>query len=541
MKKIAIKILAFIVLPLAAVAQPTLPSESVEVNKKFDALLLDTEPERQSPFLPYIDSTLRDRQTYDVPSKNIDIDYPAPRLRPVAIKAAPKPINYKGYTKLGFGTPMSPYGEVAYNFVQKNTADVGVYFKHHSAWPSSADLLYRRFNNNNGGIRGNAYLKSGIAVGGDIGYGQRDHHYYGYDKSGTDTLTLSQALQRYRLLNISANAFNGERNKSDFNFDTRVNFYRLTDNYSAKETGADIRLVGTKWIANKHAINLGIRTDFTSKSDTSATKNLNNFYFQPSFTFHHTAFSAKVGLNLVSNDDNFYPLPDVELNANLLGNNLGLFAGWKGDFQKNTLRTFSEYNPFISPYLGLKNTVFNEYYGGVKGKVSFVSYYIRGGYGKYNDLAMYVTKQGDIRRWFEAVYDTVNVTKIEGNITATPVKDLTVMLSVGYNIYDPNVQAHAWHLPTTNVSASARYRLLDSKLLVRGELFSQGGAWVPLDLGDAEQLDAMLDLNLGVEYQVAKNVAVFIDGNNLLNNKYQRWLNYPQLGINVLGGVVARF
>ena len=51
----------------------------------------------------------------------------------------------------------------------------------------------------------------------------------------------------------------------------------------------------------------------------------------------------------------------------------------------------------------------------------------------------------------------------------------------------------------------------------------------------------LLDLNVGGSYQFAKNFGVFLDVNNMLNNKRERWYNYPMVGLNFLAGLTARF
>jgi outer membrane receptor protein involved in Fe transport len=50
------------------------------------------------------------------------------------------------------------------------------------------------------------------------------------------------------------------------------------------------------------------------------------------------------------------------------------------------------------------------------------------------------------------------------------------------------------------------------------------------------KLDAFTDINLGIEYRYKKHISAFVNFNNLANNSYQRWYNYPVYGFNLLGG-----
>ena len=49
------------------------------------------------------------------------------------------------------------------------------------------------------------------------------------------------------------------------------------------------------------------------------------------------------------------------------------------------------------------------------------------------------------------------------------------------------------------------------------------------------------DLSAGMEFKVNKMFSAWLDVNNLLNNKYERWHNYPVNGLSVVGGVKLNF
>lgn len=78
-------------------------------------------------------------------------------------------------------------------------------------------------------------------------------------------------------------------------------------------------------------------------------------------------------------------------------------------------------------------------------------------------------------------------------------------------------------------------------LHVKGDLFIWDGAkYVAKNLA-TEKLNAAIDLNLGAEYKIMPKLNLWLQFNNLLNNKYQRWNQYEVLGLNVIGGVVYSF
>ena len=163
------------------------------------------------------------------------------------------------------------------------------------------------------------------------------------------------------------------------------------------------------------------------------------------------------------------------------------------------------------------------------------------GYKPSNELALFLTDSRDNKR-FQVLYDTVNIINIAGTITAEPVKNLQIDIMVGQNIYDVKNEEKAWHLPSLESNISLRYTALKKEnLMLKAEAYIADAVPFRNSLGVAQDLYSLFDLSLGAEYFVTKNIGVFINANNLFNNKRQRWFRYPSYGINLLGGVTARF
>jgi outer membrane cobalamin receptor len=54
-------------------------------------------------------------------------------------------------------------------------------------------------------------------------------------------------------------------------------------------------------------------------------------------------------------------------------------------------------------------------------------------------------------------------------------------------------------------------------------------------------MDAFVDLNLGVDYKLTDQFSVFLSLTNLLNQQYQRYYHYPVNGIQIMGGLMYKF
>jgi hypothetical protein len=515
-----------------------IPTESVEVVKEFDARLLETTKVSVTPLLPALD-TFTKRQDYVIPPKPLAVKYDAPKLRPIGMKSSAKEKLYNGWAKLGAGVPTSLYGEGGYYLAKKDKFDAKIWARHHSANFKSNEN--QRFMENDLLLNGNAYLTKNTALEAKVGYKYNRVHYYGYDHK-VDTFSAERVRQDFKMPEIAFRFYNSERTSNDLNYSIQPRVYFLTDYYSNKETGFDLNMSATKWFAEKHPFRMNIRTDFTSYRDT-ATQKLNNIYLQPSFTFHADFMKLKIGGNFASNRDVFSIFPDAELVLRIWGDGIQLFAGATGDLRKNTYRSISEYNPFIQMRGSrIENTKYYNYFGGLKGNLGWLEYSAQGGYSTAANLALFQTmfETGEPTR-FEVLYDSAKIVNLQGSIKLVPIKNLTVTGTLSQNIYNMAKESNAWGLPGLEGNFTGKYTLLDNKVAVKTEVYiadkirRRGEDNLPGKDG------ALVDISLGGSYMVAKNFGVFLDINNILNNKRQRWHNYANYGTNIMVGVQVKF
>jgi len=49
------------------------------------------------------------------------------------------------------------------------------------------------------------------------------------------------------------------------------------------------------------------------------------------------------------------------------------------------------------------------------------------------------------------------------------------------------------------------------------------------------------DMNAGVEFRITKMLNLWFQMNNIFNNKYERWHQYPVYGLMCWGGIIFSF
>lgn len=533
---------AFIFLVVASLnAQTELPTGQVEIIKNFDARLLDTERKAVMPKLPMLDTATK-RQNYTIVARPLTVEYLPPRIQPLAMSQDDLQKKYNGYLKTGAGFPNSFFLDGSYSFISQEKLRIGLDAFHHSA-NNNSQVENQRFGLTDVGLGGVYYDDLGFAVDGRLGYTVDKVHYYGYnDFTRADSTPFSfdaeDVKQRFSTFSGRLSIFNGERTQADFNYFAGAEFYLLQDLFSARERGFNLKIGGTKWFADAHPLTVTLETDFTTLK-TTEKQNLNNFFLRPSYTYHGDIFKAKIGGVVASHEDEFSFFPDIELGANILNNIVGVFVGAEGGLQKNHFKALSDYNPFINSRLDIKNTNFNHFYGGAKGNYAGFDYRVQLGYKNADNLALFLPN-GDSIPKFNVLYDTVNIFTVQGTVSAPVFKGFEILGSLTQNIYSLNTQDKAWGLPSLTLNVGAKYKTLEDKLLVKGELYIQNG--VPyLEKATSKNLSPLFDISLGAEYNFTENIGAFFHLNNLAANKRERWRHYPVYGLNLLAGITARF
>lgn len=528
-----------------ATAQPDLPGEKVDVIKSFDARLLDTERVGLQPTLPPLDTTVK-RQTYNVITKQLKVEYLPPVIRPLGMKREKVEEGYKGYAKIGAGLPTAFYGEASYDIITKSNFEFGIDLNHFSA-NNTRKVENQRFSQTSGKVDGTYHFDQGFAVKGQLGYSSNTMHFYGYndlneEQSRDFTFDASDVRQRFSLFEIGGNIFNGVRTELDFNYDGGVKFYNLTDNYGARENGFLLDLNANKWFNEKHPLNVRLITDFTNYRAVNEDRVLNNFLLQPNFTYHGERFKVKMGMNIGLVEDEFSIFPDLEASVSVVPGIVNAYVGADGTLQKNSFRTLSEFSPFIASNVPIRNTKYYNYFGGARGNIQGADYDLQIGYKRAQELPLFLlASQTDSFARFDVLYDTVNIFTFKGSVAVPVYSGISLVGSFAQSIYTLNNEERAWHLPAFSVNAGARYTSEDKRLLAKVDFFLENG--VPYrDLNDEiKTLNALFDISLGAEYFFSKNVGGFFQLNNLANNRRQRWQRYPTLGLNAMFGVTVRF
>ena len=123
------------------------------------------------------------------------------------------------------------------------------------------------------------------------------------------------------------------------------------------------------------------------------------------------------------------------------------------------------------------------------------------------------------------------------------------MLKAEYFSYNTDNEKEAWNLPDIKGSLFVDYQI-DQHWFAGANLFYVGerkdetvleGSLLPEDLNKTVALESYFDANAHVGYHINEQFSIFAKANNIANQAYQKWLNFPVQSIQFLAGATYKF
>ncbi len=290
--------------------------------------------------------------------------------------------------------------------------------------------------------------------------------------------------------------------------------------------------------------------------------------FQPSIVFRKNYFSFNIGAGVfmaLNHEDSqaknkLLVYPQITASYKIDQERLTLYAAAEGGLSQNTYQQMVAQNPFVSPTLFVAPT--DKVYDlslGLRGKLSpNFSYNVKGFHsfekGKYlfvnhlfQDGDLTTRKAYEFGNSFGVIYDNVKSTGAFMELKLTLEKTLSATLSTTYASYETTYSASAWNLPKLTSSLHLEY-YIDTKWTAASTLFYVGER---KDIGVTEaspvvthstiRMKDFIDANLQVSYKYNTRLTGFLRANNIANQAYQKWLNYPVQQFQVMVGASYKF
>jgi hypothetical protein len=480
--------------------------------------------------------------------KNLSFTTPEfnPAIRPLRLKAEPIQKIYGNYISAGIGTYVSPFLDAYATTKRDKEKFYGIKLFHHSFGQGAVDKNNSASGNTQLRLFGNSFGKQ-ATVGGFLNYENIATYFYGYTP-GLD-IDRSGIKQTYSIVSLGGDVVNSTSGK--FNYKLKGSFSYLGDHYDAKESEVNLGFASDYEVSKTSKIVIGSDYFLISRKDALVeAKPRHIFKAKGGYQFEAIEdLTLTIGANVVYENDtigknkSLHVYPDIKASYPL-SESVEVYAGITGDIDKVSLHTLAHENAWVNSNIEIYNTNRSfEFLGGLRGKLgNKVAFGTGLSLANLKDFYFYQNDPTN-RAKFITVFDEGNTkrTNLFAELSFSHAEIARVSLRADSYGYATDRVAEAWHRPKYRVSFNAFYNIY-SKLQFNADLIAQGGAKAfDVDNGTTTTLAAAMDLNLKASYFLSKQFSIFVKGNNLLNNQYQLYLNYPVRGLQVMGGITWVF
>lgn len=182
-------------------------------------------------------------------------------------------------------------------------------------------------------------------------------------------------------------------------------------------------------------------------------------------------------------------------------------------------------------------------FAGLKGSISpEIVYRADVSFSVVKDLYLFVNDTNPaspLQNTFLVDYDDANIIQYHGALAYEHSTKWNATADFSYYSYSMTEEKKPWHKPQYELTLNAVYNLkekflIHGGLIVTGERFAKVSSIV--DPKGFIELEPVADINLGVDYLFSKLFTVFLTINNLTNNSYLLWNQYPSQGFNFMIG-----
>ncbi|MFC3196823.1 hypothetical protein ACFOET_04275 [Parapedobacter deserti] len=539
--------------------------DSIDVVRDYRPILADAVKIRRSPDMSN-KRQYHPKFNYNILDKKLDINTGTKQLTIQEMPFARTQTLTNNYAKIGAGNLGTLLGEVYLSSDYWIDTRLGGYVKHLN---QQGTLDEQRFSSQQIGIFGRTILGP-ITLDGEVGYSRYGTRFYGMvnDIDGT-SLNFDRSRQAFNDIYFTGELVSNydEQATDAFSYSLKADAYAYSNAYETRENSFALAGYLNKQVG---VFNIGanVSGDFTGVSDASYRLSNNIAKVNPYIRFQGANYNITLGANFVaefgdSARTNIFP--SAEIDFALVPQFAHIFGGITGDVNKTSLKELTRENPWLAA-LGESNYIRNSVdrmhvFGGIKGNAGATfGYKVKAFYRRIESMPFYAVTPGSPYT-FNVIYEdgenASTIIGLEGEINVRVSEVVTLGGKVNFNEFDLQREEEAWYTPKMRLSANARFNISD-KLYIDGELLFQGQTYGLIqdanvnlsgysitEIGDTGMRKATVpsfaDLSAGAEYRATDRIGVYVRLNNMLGANYERYLFYPRLGLNVIGGVNFSF
>ncbi|TRZ83166.1 MAG: hypothetical protein D4R91_01705 [Sediminibacterium sp.] len=485
---------------------------------------------------------------YQVPTQNLSFQYRPISLIPRSYKENETsfPVNTTNL-KVGFGNYNNQFFEASYNAVDEN--------KHSHAFEASFETsngiqYLQQFTHKNFAYIGNIKMNQNNAIQTEAFYQNTQRYRFGLVPDNS-SLSLADYAQPFTLFGTSIKWVNENSSNKVLNklFNPTIKFENFKGLASTNNIWVEMFNPISFTLKGTGKFNLDFSYNYNKYSHTNYANQTNSiFIIQPSIELNKWNASIKVGVNPSFTTKEFALFPLVQFSKKLNDTNYLLVANWQTILTNNNYASLSMINPWLAAPTILKITTQEKkaldlYINASKSLqysfgLSLNDYHNIPFFNRINNVA----KSQFLGLQYQPIFENRAVTLEFVSSMRYQISNQFILKAnakyIQFNSIKENT--NAWGILPLNLNGALSW-FPRKKWSIDGGMQYWTGASFQNDANNAYDLKNTLVLNASFNYQLTTHLKAWAKGENLLDKKYQRWAEYPSLGVQLIAGIVYSF
>ena len=484
--------------------------------------------------------------SYQVPSQNLSFQYQPIALVPRAIKIdSLNAIKQSANLKIGMGNYFNQFIQLEGALVDQKAQQHHVSILNESI---AGPHPIQKWNSIGLNYNGSYSMNKNKVLNTQVYFNQSNRYRYGLVPDST-ILPLKNFEQKLTVIGANFSLINNQVASDEFNYAPILKFNH--SNLINQANNLVIDLYSPIMYSLKNNIKLHADFNFSYNQYNQVNRNsINNtiFQFDPSLELNKTQYRLNIGVRPTIANGDFALYPKIELTKKLKDTNYILDAGWNTSVNNNQLMQLIGQNHWISAPNSMPISSKENKYLNVQVTVSKrLNYGFNMALNDYRELPFFnQTKQmnNPIQEGlkFDVLFEKRAIAiELVGNLRyqfSDKILWKNNFKYIQFNLIRENTQA--WGILPFEFNSQLNW-VFNKKLLLDAAGQFWTGSKTSAGLGNAYQLNNTFVLNAGMQYTISDQWTFWGKGENLLDQQYQRWANYPSLGIQILAGIQYKF
>ena len=484
--------------------------------------------------------------SYQVPSQNLSFQYQPIALVPRAIKIdSMNALKQSANLKIGLGNYFNQFIQLEGALVDQNAQDHHLSILNESIAGPHPIQKWNTFGLN---YNGRYSMNKNKVLNTQVFFNQSNRYRYGLVPD-TTILPLKNFEQKLTVIGANFSLINKQVVTDQFNYAPILKFNHSNLNNQANNLVIDLYSPIMYRLKNNNKLHADFIFSYNQYNPINHSSSNNTiFQFDPSLELNKAKYQLNVGVRPIVANGDFALYPNIVLTKKLKDTNFVLDAGWNTSISNNQLIQLIGQNHWISALNSMPISSIEKKYFNIQVSASKrLNYGFNMALNDYRELPFFnQTKQmnNPIQEGlkFDVLFEKRAIAiELIGNLRYQFSDKLLWKNNFKYiqfNLIRENIQA--WGILPFEFNSQLNWVFNKNLLLdASGQFWT--GSKTSAGLGNAYQLNNTFVLNAGMQYTISDHWTFWGKGENLLDQQYQRWANYPSLGVQVVAGIQYKF